>query len=54
MGKLDIASILQGVSKNVDPFKFKLSIAYCIILNTLISLNYNGRVKAQGFYSWDK
>ncbi len=25
--------------KNVDPFKFKLSIAYCIILTALIASN---------------
>ncbi len=30
-------SHVQGVSKKVDPFKFKLSIAYCIILIALIA-----------------
>ncbi len=31
-----------GCIKKVDPFKFKLSIAYCVILNALIASNYNG------------
>ena len=36
---MTVTAIHAGCIKKVDPFKFKLSIAYCIIFNALIASN---------------